>query len=137
VTRFEEACGAWLESNAPSDAEFVKLLNAAFEVLIGMTRGDLATYLKIDESTVSRWMKGSTCPQLLIQRKVIQHLVRRAKVADLMIVALPDPSDPTVWSVGTTLPDGTYVGVAVPDKALIADAKEAIRRRALALLEAS
>jgi hypothetical protein len=55
---------------------------------------------------------------------------------ELVIVALPDPSDPTVWSVGTTLPDGTYVGVAVPDKSLIEEAKEAVRRRALALLEA-
>lgn len=52
---------------------------------------------------------------------------------DLVIVALPHPDDPTVWSVGTTLPDGSYVGVAVPDVTMIAEAKEAARRRVLAL----
>ena len=50
-------------------------------------------------------------------------------LTDAQIEALPHPDDPSVWSVGVTLPDGTYAGVAVHDDALIPAAKEQIRAR--------
>lgn len=77
-TEFGTACDAWLENGTPSDVEFTKLLNMAFAVLASLTPRDLAVYLKIDESTVSRWMEGSTHPHPLIQRKTIQHLRQAA-----------------------------------------------------------
>lgn len=50
------------------------------------------------------------------------------------IEALPYPDDPTVWSVGITLPDGTYVGVACHDETLILDAKAQVRARCAEIL---
>lgn len=50
-------------------------------------------------------------------------------ITDEQIEALPYPDDPSVWSVGITLSDGTYVGVAVPDGALMPEAKAQVRAR--------
>jgi hypothetical protein len=55
-------------------------------------------------------------------------------ISDDQIEALPYPDDASVWSVGITLPDGTYVGVACPDEALIPAARAQVRARCAELL---
>lgn len=50
-------------------------------------------------------------------------------ISDDQIEALPHPDDSSVWSVGVTLPDGTYVGVACHDEGLIPAAKAQVRAR--------
>ncbi len=55
-------------------------------------------------------------------------------ISDDQIEALPFPDDASVWSVGITLPDGTYVGVACPDEALIPAAKAQVRARCAEVL---
>ena len=58
-------------------------------------------------------------------------------LSDEQIEARPYPDDPDVWSVGITLPDGTYVGVAVPSADDIPAAKAEIRARCAALAKES
>jgi len=55
-------------------------------------------------------------------------------ISDDQIEVLPFPDDASVWSVGITLPDGTYVGVACPDEALIPVAKAQVRARCAEVL---
>lgn len=55
-------------------------------------------------------------------------------ITDDKIEVLPFPDDPSVWSVSVTLSDGTYVGVAVHDEALIPSAKEHVRTRCVQIL---
>jgi hypothetical protein len=48
-------------------------------------------------------------------------------ISDDQIDARAYPDDAAVWSVGITLPDGTYVGVACPDETLVPAAKAQVR----------
>jgi hypothetical protein len=54
-------------------------------------------------------------------------------ISDDQIAATPHP-DSAVWSVGVTLPDGTYVGVACHDEGLIPAAKAQVRARCAEIL---
>jgi len=81
LQNFEASCVAWLGNKEPPDAQFAELLTTAFEVLVGTRQRDIAAQLKMNESTVSRWVKGSTCPHPLIQNKVIRDLLRRTRSA--------------------------------------------------------
>jgi hypothetical protein len=55
-------------------------------------------------------------------------------ITDDQIAAIPHPDDSSVWSVGVTLPDGTYVGVACHDEGLIPAAKAQVRARCIEIL---
>ena len=55
-------------------------------------------------------------------------------ITDDQIEARPYPDDPSVWSVGITLPGGIYVGVACHDEALIPAAKAQVRERCAEIL---
>lgn len=96
LQNFEAACVKWLENKEPTDAEFATLLSDAFSVLLGTQQRDIAAHLKIAESTVSRWVRGATCPHPLIQKKVVRDLLRRAR------------------SGLAQRPSGPYASVAVP-----------------------
>jgi hypothetical protein len=61
-------------------------------------------------------------------------MITAENITDEQIHALPHPDDPTVYSVGITLPDGTYVGFAVLDEANIPAARAAVRARCAEIL---